>query len=796
MIHAHEKMTTMLSLANAAAIKNACSLVAPNWPLDQLIAVNPLWQCRDQSIEQASSRFAALVGAKSTMSGEFFLDAYRGGRISNSSLIKSAKKYDSTASIDQLKQVLTLKMPDQWLSIAEIADLDRDHHKMMWQDEIVQQISQFCGDYSNQNGSSFKGLYLAWLEFSRRDYGVSLLMGEKNLRQSFNSLPNDYESLFSLAINELNLDTSQLGVYAHKLLLSINGWSSYLAWQSWQGVLEKNDNDHLIELLAVRLAWDLVIWRSIKEKNDNFGFLQLEKKWLVQKKDTQALLQAHLNHLHYLWIWSHAAELEYQTKLHKKLERPHNTQKVPPILQAVFCIDVRSERIRRSLESQHENIQTIGFAGFFGMAISYQPAGSDIQRPQLPGLLSPQIIVREQNADNVKLNKIDTLSRWKSWANAPFSAFTMVESTGWLYAVKLLKDNFLSQKNEKLINEFSHQTNWYLESNGQPLNLDDKVKLAMGILKAMGLTHDFAPIVLLLGHGSQTRNNLHASGLDCGACGGQTGEVNARVLAFLLNDIEIRTMLSDSEIVIPNQTRFIAGLHNTTTDEITCFDTLNNHEIETYLQEASSHVRRERVKDIDLKLLDLDDKNLKKSLIKKAQDWSEIRPEWGLVNNASFIVAPRIKTRQLDLEGRAFLHDYDWHLDDNFKLLEQIMTAPMLVTHWINMQYNFSVTDNTFFGSGNKLLHNAVGQHIGVFEGNGGDLRIGLPLQSVHDGAQWRHEALRLSVYIAAPSEAIDKIIVAHTTVRELINNNWLFLFRLCEDNTIECYRHGHWELV
>jgi uncharacterized protein YbcC (UPF0753/DUF2309 family) len=222
---------------------------------------------------------------------------------------------------------------------------------------------------------------------------------------------------------------------------------------------------------------------------------------------------------------------------------------------------------------------------------------------------------------------------------------------------------------------------------------------------------------------------------------------------------------------------------------------LNDVEVETWLQEASIMTRRERSSAIDRTLTSLADGALEKALSYMAKDWSEVRPEWGLANNASFIVAPREKTRAIDLGGRSFLHDYNWRDDPEFGLLEQIMTAPMIVTHWINMQYNLSVTDNSFFGSGNKLLHNAVGQHIGVFEGNGGDLRIGLPYQSVHDGAEWRHEPLRLSVYITAPREAIENIIKSHKTVRDLLHNNWLFLFRWSE-NVIERYRPEYWEAV
>ncbi|MDE1979011.1 MAG: DUF2309 family protein, partial [Betaproteobacteria bacterium] len=127
------------------------------------------------------------------------------------------------------------------------------------------------------------------------------------------------------------------------------------------------------------------------------------------------------------------------------------------------------------------------------------------------------------------------------------------------------------------------------------------------------------------------------------------------------------------------------------------------------------------------------------------------------------------------------LHDYVWKNDADFKVLELIMTAPMVVANWINMQYYGSVVDNSRFGSGNKVLHNVVGGAIGVLEGNGGDLRVGLPLQSLHDGSRWMHEPLRLSVYLEAPAEAIDNIIARHEMIRQLVDNKWLHIFRIDE---------------
>lgn len=788
------KSLTELSVEHATAINQASSLIAPSWPLDRFIAVNALWEFREQTIESASARVGALQGLKTTMSADYYLDLFEQGDISESALIESAKAYDATTvTVDELKAILEQPQPNAALSIAEIADLSRDHHKMRWQDEIVHQVSQFCGEFVNQESENFDHLYSAWLDFTRHDYGMSLLMGEKKLRHAFTQLPDNPDSLFAQAVAELELSPQQLELYAHKLLMCINGWASYFAWQRWENRLNNQQTACVEALLAIRIAWDLIIWRQLKSKAGQVEFKALKQQWQHQKVSLMSRIAAHHEYACHYWIWAYAAELSYQRQLQKTLNQTAKPLDSTPVLQAAFCIDVRSERIRRNLELQSDAIQTIGFAGFFGLPISYQPAQTQANRPQLPGLIAPSVMVSEQTPNHKKLNKVSNSSTWKNWASSPVSSFTMVETMGWTYAYKLIKDNFFSKKKEKLIDEFTHHQDWQLTQNHTELNLLEKVNLVTGVLKGMGLTKTFASTILLLGHGSETRNNLHASGLDCGACCGQSGEVNVRVLTSLLNEPAIRTELQKANIHIPEQTRFIAGLHNTTTDEIVCFDTLNNDDIEAWLKQASIETRRERVQIMDVALKDLDDASLEKSLKDRGKDWSEVRPEWGLANNASFIVAPRQRTRGLDLQGRSFLHDYDWQSDAEFALLEQIMTAPMIVTQWINMQYNLSVTDNTFFGSGNKLLHNAVGQHVGVFEGNGGDLRIGLAMQSIHDGEQWRHQPLRLSVYIAAPKEAIENVIAKHKTVRDLVENGWLFILHWSDDNSFARYQNSRW---
>ncbi len=272
------------------------------------------------------------------------------------------------------------------------------------------------------------------------------------------------------------------------------------------------------------------------------------------------------------------------------------------------------------------------------------------------------------------------------------------------------------------------------------------------------------------------KNNTYATALDCGACGGRHGDSNAKILAKILNQPQIRKYLNEQGIAIPQQTLFVAAKHNTTTDEIEIYQSLTPQlaALISDLKAAQEINNLTRAQNMGFQQT----KNkLDHFFFLRSHSWSETQPEWGLAKNASFIVGPRSLTKNIDLKGRAFLHSYDWEIDQDNSILNLILNAPMVVAQWINSQYLFSTLDNVAFGSGSKITQNIVGK-LGVMQGNASDLMHGLPLQSVFKNDQENyHEIVRLSTLIYAPCTKIDKVVSESAKVQQLIVNEWIAIF-------------------
>jgi uncharacterized protein YbcC (UPF0753/DUF2309 family) len=811
-MNAAQSQTAAASQLHQADIATACDSIAPTWPLDRLIAVNPYWGRIKQPFVRVDADLKRLMGSSLYMPGSYYRDTFRSGGIQVEHLQQALDEFGDARTTDALIAALDQPGPRQQALplMSDTIDAQSDRvHLPAWRNVLLHQVTQFCAAYFDEDQADWRpqsegGLYANWLQAIRQDRSIALLMGAAEIRERARNLPAAPDDLLSRAFEQLALPADEFGEYLQTAILRTNGWAAWGAYLRWQARLAGGEDHHLVELLAVRLAWELLL--DDGERGAGSAYTRWRSQWQAAcgaKPATVAPIEA---------LWQRAEEIAYQQPLLRALASSKGKgAAATPVAQVAFCIDVRSEVFRRALEHSLTNVQTIGFAGFFGLPVQYTPLGTTATRPQLPGLLAPLLDVTDTSGSaatdqllaRARQTRLAAGADWQPFERLPASAFTLVESTGLSYLGKLVRRTLPSQRKAAKIDQAGLTKHASQELRPQitiaaDQTLADRVALARGVLSAMSLTSGFARLVLLLGHGSQSANNPHAAGLDCGACCGQTGEVNARALATLLNDTGVRRELVTGGIEVPETTLFMAGLHNTTTDEVALFGPVPQshrndiHQMRTALDNAGALARAERAKNLGLGDRAGTAASLHAAVKERANNWAQTRPEWGLANCSAFIVAPRTRSENIDLGGRSFLHDYNWRQDTSGGVLELIMTAPMIVTHWINMQYYASMVDNLRFGSGNKVLHNVVGGRIGVFEGNGGDLRIGLPIQSIHDGQRWMHQPLRLSVVIEAPRAMIDSVIANQDQVRQLLDNQWLYLFRL-EGKTAERYCAGEW---
>ncbi len=816
--------TTLSNTSLVDTMRHACKLIAPVWSLENFVAVNPYLGYTDKPFGDAAKDLAAAGGVRMTLPLEFYLKKMEEGRITEDHITAALKRHNvshSTTHFINAAHGLNNQGVEMY-SVASFADIATQSTDKNWNRFALGRITSWAASYFDNGQAAWNtsdhGLrpFAAWKKEASIDKTTEL-NGLVGFREIVRGLPTDPVQATEWALEKLALPEQGRALYLHRLLVKHGGWSAFAARQDWESNLYGRLDGVLMEFLAILACLEAALLVSL-------GDSHVETKWneakeILSIEKVQDRLNTHLEHH---LIFQEAFDLSYQERLIQKFTpqpRPKaDDKKLAPKAQAIFCIDVRSEVFRRNLEQVDARIETLGFAGFFGFPISYVRLGHESGEASCPVLLPTGPVINEQLPDpkahkravNKRIASRALKQTWKSFKSSAVSNFSFVSPLGMSYLPKIFTDSFgltrpVPHPNKTGLSKAYLRAKsidlTYKDADGktQGIPVDQQITMAKNALTAMSLTKDFAPFVLITGHGSSMVNNPHATGYDCGACGGHSGDGNARVAAAVLNQSEVREALEQDGIVIPSTTTFLACLHDTTTDELTILNEADVSpeaqnaldELKTTLKLAGSTSRQERASRMHIS----PGASAEKEVLFRSKDWSQTRPEWGLAGCSAFVVAPRSRTKDINLEGQSFLHSYNWEQDQNFGVLEAIMTAPMVVTSWINLQYYGSAVDNTHMGSGNKTLHN-VTAGIGVLEGYSGDLRTGLPWQAVHDGDDFQHEPIRLNVIIEAPLDAITGVLEKHASVKNLCDHGWIQLLAMDEYGTISHRYSGNltWE--
>jgi uncharacterized protein YbcC (UPF0753/DUF2309 family) len=495
-----------------------------------------------------------------------------------------------------------------------------------------------------------------------------------------------------------------------------------------------------------------------------------------------------------------------------------------PAAQVFFCMDEREESMRRALEEADPQVETLGTAGYFGVAVDYKGIDDPDSAAFCPVVVKPRHAVLEQpKAEDSALLESRRLRRrllGLLMRNSFVSSRTLIRgwisttALGMLSAVpligQLLAPRRYAQLREWMNGAFLPKPRTELALMRSTAKSHDAVTgLLMGfaaaektervasVLRPAGLTEHFARLVVILGHGSTSLNNPHESAHDCGACGGRPGGPNARLFAAMANRPEVRQGLRQRGIDIPDDTWFIGGYHDTCTDGVELYDLAPfplTHQADLDRLRESLDVARtrnahERVRRFESCPTNLLPGAALRHVEERSQHLAQPRPEYGHCTNAVCVVGRRSLTRGLFLDRRAFLVSYDAGQDPDDQGLAALLSAVVPVGAGISLEYYFSFVDNDRYGCGTKLPHNVAGL-VGVMDGHASDLRTGLPWQMVEI-----HEPVRMLFVIETTPERLGKVVDASAALQQLVENRWIRLAAIDpESGRIHVRRDGSFQ--
>lgn len=816
-------------------------------PLEYFVHHNTLHSLEGYNFFEALKIARNIYGAKTNKQMKWYQEQFRKGRITEVDLQKSFERIFPTVDYQMVKEKQLLFWNEDYTPNKDslAANKFANNQKLLSSklEEHFQQVSSFWSfidDHlftTNQKESSEKTLFKFFAAYF--DKGVAYWQMEDRQLGLLACFEDYAASLFPMGANrylkQLLKQAKELGVkrtieaLLTQLCPNDQFWKNYLfqalyqykGWTALALTLESKElynptqikvafDEYIIIVLLMELA-NLKHAKARKKLNDfdnqiipiqnnfdtsylNYVFHHSQKDQVVSSEVVNFVEK--INYDLYLQLWFEAYEEHLIQSLNPYLvganaKSPIQNNQAQKKLQVIVCIDDREESLRRHYEESSPEVETFGYAGHFGLNIQFKGLNDAHYRPLCPVSVIPQHFVWEESVEDHKNTTLGSLKHF-FFHNSKLPLFGTLAALFFapinllLFLTTIVFPKHSQQLEAKLKKQYKTKLNYLAceDREKKGYTYEELADSLYAMLKTIGLTKNFANMVYVCGHGSESTNNPHKAAYDCGACGGGRGIPNARLMTLAGNDPNIRDLLKEKGVEIPDATTFVAGYHNTANDDLLILDPENYpKEKIQWLQQINTKVAaldaKERVRKFEDVPLKISPSAAFKHVQNRIFDYSQARAEYGHSTNSVCIVGDRELSKDIFFDRRAFLVSYDAKADQDASVINALMASIVPVCAGINLEYYFSYVDPEVFGSGNKQPHN-ITSLMGVMNGYKSDLRLGLPWQMVEI-----HEPMRILIYVESQLEVIQKALETNQGARNLVHNQWVRLIVMSPDQKL-----------
>lgn len=828
-------------------IQHAKSKIPEQGPLEFFVHHNTVHHYENTDFFVAVKNAAQDYNCQAFMPEDYYRHKYAKRRIEKSDLSQAIKNFKNEYKLELHEDIIFRLLVDDYnhsnQHADEIAQIQREFYssKPLFYEEKIKRdysinISYYIQPVIYKFFSSYFDAGCAYWPLPNRKEGMlscffslykKACFFDNKFRKELSKLIGQYHQQSAIEIIEsvtehLKIPTMVQQEYLLEICLKHKGWSGYILslegrpeWIKGEGITP-DFNQALAIMLLCECAAIHIFYRNpefehglikIPKHNENFLKRFYAERQKHQEKGLFNEALPHLDDFNRQEIMHRAYENSFDDKFlnayaNTRVVKCNQSDEVS--YQLITCIDEREESFRRYLEAD-SNCETFSCAGHFGLNISYKGFFDKHYRALCPAIVKPEYKITESIIIHRKwlysLIQIAGEIQWfaelspKTIISGALACFIRTTAQVIPFACDIIDPGIMYNIKKKMHRFKMSAASTRLVYKQEQAKLfgipfDERVTIARNFITTLGLKKSFSKYIFIVGHGSESLNNPHEAAHDCGACGGGRGGPNARLMASLLNEADIRKKLySQYKIEIPAETIFLGAYHNTCSDEVIFMDSSVEEDksliqIKEKIRLAAQLDAQERCRRFAMVPIGRKPNFYERHVRARSMDIRQPRPEYGHATNAICIIGSRKSTRNLFLDRRAFLVSYLAEEDKKGELLNSLVNTAVPVCAGINLEYYFSFVDNEFYGCGTKLPHNVNGLSS-VINGYMSDLQLGLPWQMVEI-----HQPVRLFVVIEASRKVIASLLAETSDFSRLVKNRWVKL-AVCDQGATFVYVDG-----